>query len=665
MYLADRMTARRLGIIWMIFFLVEVSGFSCVLAAGTANDRPSQLKVTFTSAVEPPAVDVTVRPNVWLYVNAGQPPTPFIGHGPFTAQWDGYVSVDLRSEYTFHAEFSGALELVINGTVLLNTNNSGGGALRTKAIRLNKGANAFRAVFTSPQRGDAWLRLEWAPRGGLPVPIPQMALSHDPDLALARGSEHRLARELMGQHRCFKCHTYSGALASDLDRDAPSFENIGFRRNREWMKRWILNPKAVRADAKMPRMFRGPTAEQDAAAVAAFLSSLRLNAPQSSPVQAEAIAGGKDLFETLHCVACHVSPEESEVDSSRITLRAVREKFVPGTLRSFLQKPEADYAWIGMPNFRLTSDEAAELSAYLEAHSAPPREEGEPDAKWIERGRVLVQTSGCLNCHALDLRNEFSAKPFTAVRSRPWTGGCLSEGVPTGLRSPDFDFSKEQIRALLGSRGLDEQMPERFVPAEFAQRAVQELKCGSCHGQKEGFPKIDVLGGKLKPEWVNNFIAGAVLDKPRPWLAARMPAFRAAAKPLAHGMAMLHGYPPETPTEGPVDAELAEIGRRLVSAAGGFSCVACHAVRDVPATQGVESAGINLAYSGERLQRWYYERWVLNPLSIDPATKMPVYFDEQGKSPLTEFFDGDGIRQVRAIWEYLRLGEKMGAPPAQ
>ena len=74
-----------------------------------------------------------------------------------------------------------------------------------------------------------------------------------------------------------------------------------------------------------------------------------------------------------------------------------------------------------------------------------------------------------------------------------------------------------------------------------------------------------------------------------------------------------------------------------------------------------ESEGINLVYSAERLQPDYYRRWFRAPISIDPQTKMPVYFDE-GKSPLTDVLDGDGEKQITAVWEYLRLRDKMPGP---
>ena len=43
----------------------------------------------------------------------------------------------------------------------------------------------------------------------------------------------------------------------------------------------------------------------------------------------------------------------------------------------------------------------------------------------------------------------------------------------------------------------------------------------------------------------------------------------------------------------------------------------------------------------------------MNPLAIDPATKMPAYFDAEGRSQLTEFFEGDAAKQIDAMWHYL------------
>src|SRR6185436_6000441 len=116
-------------------------------------------------------------------------------------------------------------------------------------------------------------------------------------------------------------------------------------------------------------------------------------------------------------------------------------------------------------------------------------------------------------------------------------------------------------------------------------------------------------------------------------------------------------------SEPAIDMAAARQGQKLVSAAGGFSCVLCHGVGEVGATQVFEAPGINLSHSGERSLQPYSQPWLRNPLQIDAATKMPVYFDETGKSPLLDFYEGDGPKTIDAIWQYLRLGEKMPLPP--
>ncbi len=128
---------------------------------------------------------------------------------------------------------------------------------------------------------------------------------------------------------------------------------------------------------------------------------------------------------------------------------------------------------------------------------------------------------------------------------------------------------------------------------------------------------------------------------------------------------MEHGYPPKTPVEPGIDSLAAQIGQKLISVPPGFSCVSCHSVGSVGATQVFEAPGINFAQTSERLQPDYFKRWVRNPALIDPTTKMPVYFDEQGKSPLTEVYEGDGEKQINAIWQYFRMGDKMAAPKTQ
>jgi mono/diheme cytochrome c family protein len=244
-----------------------------------------------------------------------------------------------------------------------------------------------------------------------------------------------------------------------------------------------------------------------------------------------------------------------------------------------------------------------------------------------------------------------------------WQQGCLAEKTIQDGKSPQYAFTAVEREALQAFAATDRTSLTRHVAAEFAERQSRLLNCRECHGKLDGFPPLEALGGKLRPEWTARFLAGVIPYKPRPWLESRMPAFGKRAEALAHGLAMQHGYPPQTPSEPPVDTEAAKQGQKLISAAGGFSCVLCHGVGEMGATQVFEAPGINLAHSGERLLKTYFQRWLRNPLQLDPATKMPVYFDETGKSPLLDFYEGDGPKTIEAIWQYIRLGEKMPPPP--
>lgn len=446
--------------------------------------------------------------------------------------------------------------------------------------------------------------------------------------------------------------------------DAPTFNGIGSRRSAAWMAKWIENPAALRPGTPMPQVFHGAGASEKATAVAAYLGSLQGTAPAAGvPGDVES---GKALFEKLHCGACHVTPGGTEDRPGLISQKQVKAKFTPASLRAFLQKPEEHYAWIRMPNFRLSAEEAGNLAAYLES-VADPAEAATPaaDDALIARGKTLVAESGCLNCHTLDgAKSTLVAKPLSELGADRWTAGCLAASPAEGSKAPRYAFSDEDRAGMKAFAATDRASLSRSTDSDFLARQSRHLNCQECHGKFEGFPHWELLYGKLKPEWAARFIAGGEAWKPRPWLDSRMPAFPAYATGLARGLATVAGLPPVSPAD-PVPADaaaLATAGQKLVSANGGFSCISCHGVGDFAATQVFEAPGINLAHSVERLQPDFYRRWLRAPTSVDAESKMPVYFDETGRSPLPDVLEGDGPKTIAAIWEYLRLGSKAPKP---
>ena len=608
--------------------------------------------------------DLNRTANVQRFIPAGEPATPFVPIGSFSASWNGFISSELRAEYSFHFIARGKVKLTVSGNVVLDTEGTGEIPVVTeKPVRLSKGANPIKIDYTSPDTGDAFVRFYWSNRDTPFNPVPAATLTAEATPDFAKALQIHQGRDLVLEHRCVRCHAAVGALP-ELGMDAPSFQEIGSRRQTGWMASWIENPHAIRSGTSMPAVFTGKNASENASCIAAYLASLTGGAKRSSS-QGNAVAG-KALYETLHCIACHNPPGSTEAELGKISQRQVAVKFVPGALVPFLLRPEEHFAWIRMPNFGLTSEQAEDLAAYLLAAADKPDAQAVgAGPSGLEKGRRLVATSGCLNCHTLEgAKNEFTTRSLSELTGGKLNTGCLAEEPSSEpeTRAPRFRFSAEQRAAVKAFLKTDRNSLSHGTAADFLERQSVRLNCRECHGKFEGFPAWELIGGKLKPEYAAAFIEGSIPKKPRPWLDARMPAFPAYAPLLGLGLATAHGLPPKSKPDPVSEGNLAAIGRKLVSVNGGFSCVSCHAAGDFAATQVFEAPGINLAQSFTRVQPDYFRRWVRSPISLDPTTKMPVYFDEEGKSPLSDVLDGDGPKTLQAIWEYLRAGEKMAKP---
>jgi hypothetical protein len=100
-----------------------------------------------------------------------------------------------------------------------------------------------------------------------------------------------------------------------------------------------------------------------------------------------------------------------------------------------------------------------------------------------------------------------------------------------------------------------------------------------------------------------------------------------------------------------VDEAMAAIGQELASTTG-FGCVTCHGVGDRKPTAAFEVEGINFSLVPARLRADYYHRWMDDPKSVTPGTKMPAY-SKENKSQRTDVLEGDAGSQFEAIWQYI------------
>lgn len=769
----------------------------------TERDAPGVAVTFFPAGKEddPAAGDARSSRMLALHVPAGGSPSPFLRSPKWVAVYDGALVLRLRDTFTFSAEGRGKLAVTVNDKPVLSAEGNDFAKLPAgEPVRLNKGKNKLRIRYEPPSGGDAAargngaggnaaggnaagadasFRLFWTVKGeNYPEPIPPTALSHNAGTeAVARGERLREGRLVFAEQRCAACHAAEGLTAKpiptdpaeatllavsspmpELAMDAPDLATAGARLKRDWMTVWINNPKALRTDPHMPRVFKpagGAGADAGAGAggadaidprsadVAAYLATLGADAAQPAaaavvPDEAKVARGGQ-LFTHLNCNVCHEPPGAGEqadpstaapgvgeaasgeaasggaasgepAPPARVPLKYVGAKYQPDALATFLLNPSDHYKWIRMPNFRFSAEEADAVAAFLlaEANGALPENlpAGDP-----AKGKQLVESVGCLNCHAAGpAKSTLRVAKLAEIPKGGWSRGCMAPAdAPATERknadrrsAPAFHLSETERTALLAFAATDRSSLLSDAPAEFAARQVRALNCVGCHAadgkesllvtlydaehkalegrfpaakgdDAEAFapdqrpPLMTWFGEKLRPNWAAAFVAGQVADKPRPYLHARMPAFATRAGLLAAGMAAEHGVgstAPDDPPHPKPDAALAAVGSKLSGRTPNesFSCTQCHAVATTPPFAPFEAPAVNFALAAERLRKDYYHRWVHNPLKLDPNTKMPAFEREDGKTTITTVYDGDARKQFEAIWQYLLAGRAIKPP---
>jgi cytochrome c2 len=612
--------------------------------------------------------------------------------------------MDLNDTMVFETEGRGSATLKVEGQVVLDAAAPELKDARSRPVALRSGLNRFELDYASPREGNAQLRLAWSSKRVGKEPLPPTVFVHDagsPGLAVS--SLVREGRTLFAQHRCARCHKPDAAWKTtampELAADAPSFDGIGSRLKEAWIEKWLLDPKAIRADTVMPRLFSGSHAGQDARDIAAFLASLQANTERRATAAGsgeDLEIRGKNLFNELGCAGCHRLPNDMVLtNDSRLFLGQVAAKWQPKALPDFLREPSKHFHWTRMPDFKLSEKEANALAAFLVAQSAQPgtRADSPTSKSDAERGKELVSSLGCLSCHDLEGAPNRAPSPMRALTKEIRDRGCLAENASARGKAPDFGFTQPERAALraLGQNDFPVTL-QRDTADEFAERQFAALRCQACHARDNqndlltqlaavngepatagssddigtrsvhvGRPSLTFAGEKLYAGWMRRFLDGTLPYKPRPDLQGRMPAFPAYAAGLAEGIAKEHGYAAESAPEAAVDPQLAEIGRQLTGVANGFSCVSCHNVGTQKALAGKDTATVNFACVAERLRPSYYWRYVQDPPHLLPGTMMPKFIGEDGTTPIKTVFNGDPQRQFTAIWNYLLSLEAKGA----
>ncbi|MBX3443614.1 MAG: ThuA domain-containing protein [Planctomyces sp.] len=594
---------------------------------------------------------------------------------PYNAVAHGFLHVPLKGEHRLRLEGSPSGHLRIQGVTI----NAG----QTAVVPLHAGYNRYELTLgTSGAPVSA--RVLWSSDAFPEEPIPPESLwttiLPGPE---ADSVQAAAGRRLLAGHNCARCHPGLTPSSAAPERGAPSLVGAGHRLNPDWVRAWVLDPPSHRPDATMPALLQTLPEEQRATAAADLAAWLETLADESTRpgVSSDRAPGdadrGSQLYEDLGCIACHRLNGAADDEWDRIPLGLVAEKFLPGALHDYLRAPLDHFPNSYMPDFRLTDQEAAALTAFLVDRASPSGDSATSVPGDAARGRTLFETLQCRQCHATAPDGELPAPNAPKLHADDWelaARGCLANPDDADPKSPRHPLTHEQ-RSALREAVLRAGGPPSLADESLA--LMTSLRCSACHDRDgrrsprmeiiaeegdgglspEQLPALTWTGDRLKPEWTEAFLAGRVDEKPRAWLKARMPAFPAYARTLALGMAAQHGHDGhEAVEELAADASRLDAGRELLNSTG-LDCRQCHGVGRLPPTgdrQTLLAPGINFASVRERMRPEFYHRWMLDPPRYDLNTRMPKLAIDGRTTKVTRIYEGDARRQFDAIWEFLQ-----------
>jgi mono/diheme cytochrome c family protein len=552
------------------------------------------------------------------------------------AAFEGNIVIDSRDKRAFRLEGHGWASLKINGKKVIE----GDLPLESPPLDLEAGAQALYCHFKKAPKGTSQIRLLWSGSDFVWEPVSPSAYRHTSNSMLAAKDKARKGRNLFAAANCVKCHDVdqshfkTNAFMPELFETLPDFKNIGNRMHQGWLEQWV----------KKPEDHCPSVAPDEANDIAAYLAILQ---DKELPALTGDSKNGKALIEKLH-----FSPWAEELAKSSQHTR--------GGLQAFLLNPTQHAKHTTFPDLRLTPQEAADIAAWIESQRPKAIDATGGDAV---RGKTIV-AQRCATCHAPDkeVKYEFLAKGLKGMWDTEWLEhGCLSEEEGN---APELGLSLDDKQALLAFKNIGGNRNyyalRRFVPHEYASRAMERFQCATCHSGENKLPDITLAGEKLRTDWLESLFKGETL-KVRPWMTARMPGFEHHSHLLAKGIAYRAGMVQSSPRP-EAHATLVETGKKIVGLTG-YGCVACHAAGETPALQAFEGQGPNLQLSGQRLRPGYYDSWMHWPQRFSPLTIMPKYTVDKKKALNANFFDGDANKQFEAIWHYIQTLEGADKAP--
>lgn len=487
---------------------------------------------------------------------------------------------------------------------------------------------------------------------------------------LASASTFSYGRKLFLENNCTGCHVLSGYKRPDYI--APSLSSLGNKVSREWLAKWLKDPKAYLSKTKMPQFTLN---DIEIKYISAYLLDLKTTEPCSDKscivtANAATIKDGKNLVADLGCLGCHTI--NSKGNNFGPDLSFIGDKVNGPWLIKWLKAPEPSSP---MPDLKLTDREARNITAYLMTlktpSSIPPLGRGELTFPhkgkadnlqvYIENGKKLVTYLGCTGCHEIEKLPSVYDAPgldnignkrvdelvFTNITGTEKTllnwlrikvtdpHRFATEKIITKM--PKYDLNEEQAEALVVFlRSLQmAQVPQTYTkqlvspddPVTAGQMVIEKYNCTGCHvingsGGNTG-PDLTAEAKKSRPEWLAGFLKKPYKIRTPQILMAKMPDFGLSDKETnstINYLASLSGevYPYYSAQKKEIAPEDIWDGEKLYQEI--FACSACHRIDGRGGEVGPDHTDLS-----SRLKRDWIEKWLRDPKAIKPDVIMPGF----------------------------------------
>lgn len=529
-------------------------------------------------------------------------------------------------------------------------------------------------------------------------------------------------KEIFWTQGCIGCHAIKGF--ENAPKVGPSLLKVADKVSEEWLVEWIKNPKGYLPHTKMPKPPLDIEEPKQVEKVAAYIlqSSQKFNLPFGAYPGGNA-QSGKTAFETVGCYGCHTI--EGKGTGLAPALDRIAQKTTADWIYNWIQDPKAYNPETKMPRLRLTTQEAADITAYLMSQSTD-KENGKPLPKndllhaelssedAAKKGFVIISQYGCYGCHNIKgfenssklsveltafAKKDVSELDFGDSRIpktwADWTQGKIKDPrmyltERTTSKMPYFNLTDEEIHSLVvflqGQK--KESVPERYLMSkskarqpniEQGRRLVEQMNCRGCHviegtggliqevmGADVPVPPIlDGIGARVRPDWMFAFLKNPEKHKIRPQLNVRMPSFDftdAEAHAIVEYFSALNKAPSSFTTNNyPKPTQASLAAGAQLASADYFNCFSCHIQNGKTPPSDPIQWGPDLYNAKNRIRYEFIPEWIKDPQLITPGVKMPGFLPSDDAAP-QDVLEGNRQKQAEAVRDYIMSLGTSSAP---